>query len=93
MAQPRACFGGEFLHADLHEMAAAYMYHLVQNHPFVDGNKRIGAATAIVFLVMNDVEIEADEDGLVDLTLSVAQGKCGKAEIAEFFRARSKPGG
>lgn len=69
-------------------MAAAYLYHLVQNHPFLDGNKRTGAAAAIVFLAMNDVQIEADEDGLVDLTLSVARGQSGKPEIAEFFRTR-----
>ena len=69
-------------------MAAAYLYHLVQNHPFVDGNKRIGAASAIVFLAINDIQIEDDEDGLVELTLGVATGQIGKTEIAEFFRSR-----
>jgi death-on-curing protein len=88
LAMPQASFGGQLLHADLFEMAAAYLYHLVQNHAFIDGNKRVGAATAIIFLAMNDVEIEADEDGLVDLTLGVARGEIGKQEIAEFFRAR-----
>lgn len=67
-------------------MAAAYLYHIVQNHPFLDGNKRAGAATAIVFLAMNDVELRADEEGLVNLTLSVAEGRCGKTAIADFFR-------
>jgi death-on-curing protein len=86
VAMPRASFGGQFMHKDLFEMAAAYLYHIVQNHPFLDGNKRTGAATAIIFLAMNDVELEADEDGLVALTLAVAQGEAGKREIAEFFR-------
>lgn len=71
-------------------MAAVYLYHIVQNHPFVDGNKRTGAAAAIIFLAMNDVEIEADEEGLVDLTLAVARGEAGKSEIAEFFRRRAR---
>lgn len=90
VAMPQASFGGEFLHKDLFEMAAAYLYHLVQNHPFVDGNKRTGAAAAIIFLAMNGVEIEADEEGLVDLTLAVARGEVGKSEIAEFFRQRAR---
>ena len=67
-------------------MAAAYLYHIVQNHPFVDGNKRTGAASAIIFLTINGIEIDGDEDGLVKLTLAVAQGKAGKQQIADFFR-------
>src|SRR5580698_4165138 len=66
-AMPQASYGGEFLHPDLFEMAAAYLFHIVQNHPFVDGNKRTGAAAAIVFLVINGIELESDEDGLVEL--------------------------
>lgn len=86
IAVPQASFGGELLHQDLFEMAAAYLYHIVQNHPFVDGNKRTGAAAAIIFLAMNGVDLEADEPGLVDLTVAVARGEVGKSEIAEFFR-------
>ena len=86
IAMPQASFGGAFLHKDLLEMAAAYLYHNTQNHPFLDGNKRTGAATAIVFLAMNDIVIEADEDALVELTLAVAEGRAGKLQIAEFFR-------
>lgn len=90
LAMPRASFGGTFLHADLWEMAAAYLFHIVQNHPFLDGNKRTGAAAAIVFLSMNDVEVEADEDGLVEITLATATGQADKTWIAEFFRTRIK---
>jgi death-on-curing protein len=86
IAMPQASFGGEFLHKDLFEMAAAYLYHIIQNHPFVDGNKRTGAASAIIFLTTNGIEIEADEDGLVKLTLAVAESKAGKQQIAGFFR-------
>lgn len=90
VAMPQMAYGGEYLHADVFEMAAAYLYHIVQNHPFLDGNKRTGAAAAIVFLAMNDVQIEADEDGLVELTLSVACGQSGKPDIAEFVRIRAR---
>jgi death-on-curing protein len=86
LAMPQAMVGGQYLHADLFHMAAAYRFHIVQNHPFVDGNKRAGAAAAIVFLEINDVEIENDEDGLVELTLRVASGEGDKDVIARFFR-------
>ncbi len=89
LAQPQAGIGGEYLHGDIYEMAAAYLYHIVQNHPFLDGNKRVGSAAAIVFLALNDVQIENDEEGLVKLTISVATGQAGKVEIAEFFRTRA----
>lgn len=91
LAMPQSSFDGQYLHGDLFEMAAAYLYHVVQNHPFVDGNQRTGAAAAIIFLAMNDIEVEADEDGLVSLTVSVACGQTGKPAIAEFFRDRSRP--
>ena len=87
IAAPQASFGGEPLHKDLFEMAAAYLYHIVQNHPFVDGNKRTGAAAAVVFLTMNDVTLRPDEEGLVEITLRVATGQAGKQEAATFFRS------
>ncbi len=90
IAMAQASYDGEYLHDDIFEMAAAYLYHIVQNHPFTDGNKRTGAACAIVFLAMNDIRIDNDQEGLVILTLSVAAGKTGKAEIADFFRRRAQ---
>jgi len=86
IAMPMACDEGEFLHTDLFEMAAPYLYHIAQNHAFLDGNKRSGAACAIIFLTMNQVELESDEEGLVDVTLQVATGQIGKSEVADFFR-------
>lgn len=88
LAMPQASFGGQVLHPTVFDQAAAYLYHLVQNHPFVDGNKRIGAASALVFLAMNDIQIEGDETGLVALTLSVACGETGKDAIDQWFRDR-----
>ena len=89
VAQPQASFGGSFLHEFPFEMAAAYMYHIVQNHPFLDGNKRTGAAAALVFLDLNNMEIDAPTGSLYDLTIAVATGQTGKAEIAEFFRSHA----
>ena len=89
LAQPRATFGGEWLHPTLFDMAAAYLFHLVENHPFLDGNKRVGAATAIVFLELNQIEINVDEAKLADFVLQVAQGRINKQVIAEFFRNHS----
>ena len=86
IAMPQAGFGGQFLHADLFEMAAAYLFHIVQNHPFVDGNKRVGAAAAMVFLELNHVEVRVSNETLVETLLAVAQGKLGKAAIAESLR-------
>lgn len=86
---PKASFGGEFLHEDLFAMASAYLFHLVQNHPFVDGNKRIGATAAAVFLDANGFELIADEVEYGDLVLEVAQGRMEKAAIAEFLRRNS----
>jgi death-on-curing protein len=87
IAMPAATFGGQFLHSDLYEMAAAYLFHLVQNHPFIDGNKRVGAVAADVFLAMNDLCLVAEQDDYANLVLSVAQGETSKSAVAEFFRA------
>jgi death-on-curing protein len=91
VAQPEAAFGGEFLHEDLFAMAAAYLFHIVQNHPFVDGNKRTGTASALVFLDLNGFEIDCDADGLADLVIDVTLGKARKPEIADFLRRHARP--
>lgn len=86
LAQPQATFGGQFLHANVFEMAAAYLFHIVQNHPFVDGNQRVGAVAAIVFLLLNEEDTTATSAELESLVLAVAQGQRTKLEIAQFFR-------
>ena len=77
------------IHADLIEMAAAYLYHVFQNHPFIDGNKRTGAMAAFVFLKLNGFTLEADESAFESLVLKVSQGQTDKSAIAEFFRTHS----
>lgn len=79
-------FGGSFLHEGLFIMAAAYLFHLVQNHAFIDGNKRIGLYAALSFLDKNGIEVIADEDEAADMVLRVAQGQVGKEDISDFLR-------
>lgn len=74
-------------------MAGAYLFHLAQNHPFVDGNKRTALAAALTFLWMNDVGVEADEDALTALVLGVATGLTTKAEIAVFLQSHAQTSG
>jgi len=90
IAQPEASFGGQYLHADVFEMAAAYLYHLVMNHPFVDGNKRVGLEAALIFLEINDATLDASDEELVNLVLKAIAGDLGKSNIAEFFRSHCK---
>jgi death on curing protein len=91
LAQPEATFSGEFLHPGIPEMAAAYLFHLCQNHAFIDGNKRVGANAAITFLLLNDWELLFDEDELVETVLSVASGVMDKPSLTEFIRRKSRP--
>jgi death-on-curing protein len=90
LAMPAAGFGGRYIHSDLLEMAAAYLFHTLQNHPFIDGNKRTGTVTAIVFLSLNGFELEVDETQLEKLIIEVAKGKVGKNTVADFFRKNSR---
>lgn len=91
LAMPQAQFGGQYLHQDLFEMAAAYVFHLALNHPFVDGNKRVGAMAADVFLELNGFQIPpSQEKNFETIVMEVAQGKMEKPEIAAFFRKHSR---
>jgi len=90
LAQPLATFAGQYLHEDIYSMAAAYLYHIVMNHPFVDGNKRTGTLAAFIFLHANALTLTCSSDELADLTLAVACGNLDKAGIAEFFRSHTQ---
>ena len=91
VAQPQSTFEGEYLHRSIPAMAAAHPFHICQDHPFLDGNKRVGANAAITFLLMNDWEPLFEEDELVDLVLSVASGSMEKAALIERFETRCRP--
>jgi death on curing protein len=86
IAVPQATFEGKHLHTDLFEMAAAYAFHLCQNHPFVDGNKRVALASALVFLYLNGISLSDPDDKLYPLMMSVASGRAQKPQIATVLR-------
>ncbi len=83
-----ATFDGAFLHGTLAEMAAALLYGICRNHPFVDGNKRTAVAAALVFLDLNGMAIDAGEDEFYDLVLGVAEGRVSKSAVAVFLQSR-----
>lgn len=87
---PQQRFGGRFLHVDLAAMAAAYLYHLTRNHPFLDGNKRVGVMAAYVFLDANHVRLTANEDELEQVVMDVAAGRISKDTLIRWFRLHAK---
>jgi death on curing protein len=85
VAQPEASFGGEELYPDLASKAAALGHSLIQNHPFVDGNKRVGHAAMEVFLSLNHHEINASVDEQEKVIIDVASGKVSRIELSEWI--------
>ena len=91
LGMPQASMGGKYLHGTLTEMAAAYLFHIARNHPFVDGNKRTALMTTLIFLGLNGRSLEARGDELADLVLGVAAGKVSKAQTGVFIERYSRP--
>ena len=90
LAMPVARFEGKYLHTDVFEQAAAYAFHICQNHPFVDGNKRTALASALVFLDLNGYEVEDPDKDLYELMMGVAQGQRSKSDITAFLKSHSR---
>lgn len=86
LAQPEASFSGAWLHATLHDMAAAYAYHLCQNHPFIDGNKRTALACALLFLELNGIAILDPQGRLKDGMWQLASGHMTKVALARLLK-------
>jgi len=86
VAMAYATFSGDFLHQDIYEMAAAYAFHICQNHPFIDGNKRTALASALVFLELSGISILDPEERLYKAMMNIADGKMKKEEFAEILR-------
>lgn len=85
VTMPRQQFGGAYLHDDLAAMAAAYLYHLAQNHAFHDGNKRVASLACLVFLDTNGAPLPAAA-ALERVTLAVAGGSMTKIELTDWLR-------
>ncbi len=86
LAQPDASFAGQWLHENIFLMAAAYAFHICQNHPFYDGNKRTALASALVFLEMNGISIDDPQSELLEVILNMAKGKLNKQQFAQVLR-------
>ena len=88
---PQSSFGGKSPYADIIEVAAAYLFYLCGNHPFLDGNKRTAMMAAIVFLRLNGIEPAPDSDRWEELVLDVASSELDRAETTRRLRKLLKP--
>jgi death-on-curing protein len=86
VAMPYASYSGDFLHKDIFEMAAAYVFHICQNHPFIDGNKRTALVSALVFLELNGISISRTQDKLYKAMINISSGKMKKEDFAAILR-------
>lgn len=86
LAQPQATFGGEFLHSTIYEQAAAYLYHIAMNHPFIDGNKRTAFAVLDTFLDLNNYYLNLTNEQAYTLVLQVVRGEISKAELISYLQ-------
>jgi death on curing protein len=91
VAMPQASFGGEYLHTDLFHMAAAYAFHLAENQPFLDGNKRTALMAALVFLDLNGYFVIDPSERLYDAMIAIANRQCEKEQLAVLLRDLSHP--
>ena len=91
VAQPRMTFGGAELYPTLVEKAAALAFSLIGNHPFIDGNKRIGHAAMETFLVLNGLEINAGVDEQEAVILRAAAGEMNREQLTEWVRQHAAP--
>ena len=89
IAMPESQFAGEYLHKDIFEMAAAYIYHIAQNHPFIDGNKRTALAAGLTFLDLHNMDINDPDDILYEMMINVASGRINKDQISMALRELS----
>ena len=85
MNAPFATFGGQYLYPSVQAKAAQLGFGLVCNHPFVDGNKRIGAHVMLVFLAINGIELDYTQEELIDIILLIASGRAKAADLLEWI--------
>lgn len=93
LEMPKAAMLKKYLHPTIFDKAAAYLFHIICNHPFIDGNKRTGTATALAFLKINDIFIKIGKQqtfALEELVVYTAEGKISKKQIASFFKGHSQ---
>jgi len=87
---PESSFSGQYLHETIPAMAAAYAFHICQNHPFIDGNKRVALASSLVFLDINGYELNCKDEILYNKTMDLAKGETKKDKLIKFYEKYSK---
>ena len=87
--QASAGFFGKYAHKNIFEMAATYLFHIIKNHAFIDGNKRTGLSVALLFLEQHKIEINLPFEELYEKTIDIAESKMSKEEIALFLKKNS----
>jgi death-on-curing protein len=87
---PESSFDGQYLHKTIPAMAAAYAFHICQNHPFVDGNKRVALASSLVFLDINGYEFNCNDEMIYNKIMDVAKGEMKKENLIKFYEKYSK---
>ena len=92
VAAPQASFGGRSPYRDLAEVAAAYLYYLCRNHPFIDGNKRAALGACVVFLRLNGVEPKPDGPEWEKFVLAIASGKLDREQATIRLRELLRTG-
>jgi death on curing protein len=89
LALPESTYDKKYLHKTIPEMACAYAYHISENHPFIDGNKRTALASALVFLDLNGYEFTSSDDDVYKTMMLVAKGQLKKEQLSDFFKTNS----
>jgi len=87
---PESSFDGKYLHETIPAMAAAYTFHICQNHPFIDGNKRVALASSLVFLDINGYELNCENETLFNEIMNGAKGEVKKEELIKFYEKYSR---
>jgi death-on-curing protein len=86
VAAPQATYGGESVYGDMVEIAAAYLFYVCRNHPFVDGNKRVALGSCLLFLRLNGLEPLPDRPEWEQLTLDVAASNLNRDQTTTRLR-------
>lgn len=88
--QPQTTFEGKYLHKNIFEMASAYGYHLCNNHPFIDGNKRIALIAMVTFLYVNGYDLKISEKEIYLLIMGIANNSISKQELTEYIKKNAE---
>ncbi|MDR3550294.1 MAG: type II toxin-antitoxin system death-on-curing family toxin [Candidatus Babeliales bacterium] len=90
LMQPQMSMFDEYIYKDIFQMGSAYFYHIIKNHPFLDGNKRAGLLITLVFFQKNNMSIIAQQDELYQVAMDTAASKMTKEELAVFFKRQAQ---